>query len=188
MQLPVICVKEITCKNSSFPSSFFFFYFFFSFPLPPLFQAVGLREITRYKISNSQVHFSLFTREERVGRSALPMSQEDVVSSRLAEHTLSVIPISPFLLSHPGGSRLLHSSHPMAAQCQDGALPVQAVKPCALRSFNTRTRKVGNFGETEVKTSSCGRQNYFSSLLPPNLNPAQNLSCRNNFQLLQFSL
>lgn len=164
----------------------FFFYFFFSFPLPPLFQAVGLREL--YKISNSQVHFSLFTREERVGRIALPMSQEDVVSSRLAEHTLSVIPISPFLLSHPGGSRLLHSSHPMAAQCQDGAVPVQAVKPCALRSFNRGTRKVGNFGETEVKTSSCGRQNYFSSLLPPNLNPAQNLSCRNNFQLLQFSL
>lgn len=64
----------------------FFFYFFFSFPLPPLFQAVGLREL--YKISNSQVHFSLLTREERVGRSALPMSQEDVVSSRLAEHTL----------------------------------------------------------------------------------------------------
>lgn len=66
----------------------------------------------------------------------------------------------------------LQSPALISPQCRNGAVPWQVIKPCALRSFKIRTRKVGDFGETEIKTSSCGRQNYFSSLLPPNLSPA----------------
>lgn len=36
------------------------------------------------------------------------MSEEDVISSRLAHHALSVIPTFLFLLSHPGSFRFLH--------------------------------------------------------------------------------
>lgn len=164
--------RKSHARTAVFPAVFFFsLTSFFPFPSLPFFRLWGSE---LYRIASSQGHCSQLTREEWAGRSALPMSQEDVISSRLAEHTssrlaehtMSVIPIFPFLLSQPA----LISPH--AAQCQNGTVPLQAVKPCALRSFNVKTRKVGNFGETEVKTRSCGRQNYFSSLLPPNLNPA----------------
>lgn len=100
--------RKSHARTAVFPAVFFFFFnFFFSFPLPALFQTMGLKEL--YRIANSQGHCSQLTREEWAGRSALPMSQEDVISSRLAEHTssrlaehtMSVIPIFPFLLSHP---------------------------------------------------------------------------------------
>lgn len=174
-------------QEQQFSQQFFFLLLLFFLPPPSPFSGCGAQR--DYKIQDFKLPSALQSTHKRgEGWQECPSHESGGCSQFQAGRAHAVIPISPFLLSHPGGSRLLHSSHPMAAQCQDGALPVQAVKPCALRSFNTRTRKVGNFGETEVKTSSCGRQNYFSSLLPPNLNPAQNLSCRNNFQLLQFSL
>lgn len=94
-------------QEQQFSQQFFSFnFFFFSFPLPALFQIMGLRGL--YKIANSQGHCSRLTGEEWIGRSAFPMSEEDVISSRLAHHALSVIPTSLFLLSHPGSFRFLH--------------------------------------------------------------------------------
>lgn len=94
-------------QEQQFSQQFFFpFNFFFSFPLPALFQIMGLRGL--YKIANSQGHCSWLTREEWIVRSAFPMNEEDVISSRLAHQALSVIPTSPFLLSHPGGFGFLH--------------------------------------------------------------------------------
>lgn len=110
-QLPVIWVKEITCKNSLFAPLFCFFSFPL-FSLPPPFRLRGSEDYTVMQASKGTavpcVQTTRGTRNckgSRVGRDAFAVSQEDGISSRLVRAD-AVSPISSFLLSHAGGFTL----------------------------------------------------------------------------------
>lgn len=98
-QLPVIWVKEVTCKTALFSPLFFFFLFFFLFP-PHLFHTLGLSKRGSKGTAVPCVQTTWGTtncKGSSVGWGALEVSQEDGITSMVRAD--AVIPISSLFLT-----------------------------------------------------------------------------------------